>query len=187
MIGEIFNKKELPETRMIIAGNPVMLAKILNKKFNCLEFQESVLLEILKKHQIFSEFLENFINSIKKKKMETIRKFLNDTHFYVEGLETIIYEEKLKQNKSHNIRIPIEKPSLLQNFVYKLNEKLPECLPIDIFLDLSNAELINLFKLAKYALKYDDKGWAFNSSSLLMSYGMDVFYILDGEFAHLLK
>lgn len=64
-------------------------------------------------------------------------------------------------------QVEITNLSLIQLFIQEATKKFVEVLPIDIFLDISEEELPLIFAKAKYAAKYDEKGWANNASSLI--------------------
>ena len=83
-------------------------------------------------------------------------------------MEKIIYKEKIKSIPKNALYESIfEKKNLLQQFLIEMTKEIPEDLPIDIFLDISPENLSSLFSFAKYAIKYDDKGWSNNSSALI--------------------
>lgn len=49
--------------------------------------------------------------------------------------------------------------------LFESENKLKEVLPIDIFLNNSENEMLRTFQSAKYAVKLDPKGWTTNASS----------------------
>jgi hypothetical protein len=174
VITEISHREELKTTRLIILGNPSslnLLAEIIRKKFDCSEINEDILENIANE----SQDTQALIRSITEKKLRSIKSKLIEIGFYSEGMESLVYTGKLASQ--HNLlkekNIQLKEPSLIQKFIWEMASNIPEVLPIDIFLNIPQNELKQIFACAKYAIKYDGKGWANNASGLinLLSYG----------------
>jgi hypothetical protein len=75
--------------------------------------------------------------------------------------------------KQRNKSLIERKDDILQQFVQNLSDNVIEKLPIDIYLDLTLKELAMLAAKTKYAVKYDEKGWADNASAHIntLAYG----------------
>lgn len=173
------NKEVLPTTRLIIVGKPdslKLLAEIINKKFDCLKvITEELLSKIMLSEKGFGDIIDSVIRSVLDYKLETIKNTLTKIKAYSNGIEHVVLEGIMRENKEKNLALPVKitNPSNLQIFVSEIGKVIPEFLPIDIFLDIFAQDLPQIFAQAKYAMKYDEKGWANNASGLinLLSYG----------------
>lgn len=174
------NKEALPTTRLIMVGKPdslKLLAEIINKKFDCPKIiTEDLLSAILYSEiKVFGEIIETAKKSLLDYKLDAIKNALIKIRAYSDGIERQVLEGVIRENKGKQLASSVEiiNPSKLQIFVSEIGKIVPEFLPIDIFLDISAQDLPKIFAKAKYAIKYDEKGWANNASGLinLLSYG----------------
>ena len=169
------HKMDLPETRLIIVGKTFsfeLLAKLLNAKFGFKDvITDELLEEVLKPSTNLDQIIEKIIDIAKKCKLSEITKSLKQVGAYSDGIEQIILGRKVFE--MHKFDIPMVNPSKLQLLYIALANHLPELLPIDFVLDGSREDLHSVFARAKYAIKYDEKGWANNASGLinLLAYG----------------
>lgn len=98
-------------------------------------------------------------------RLQEEKKRLIQRGSYTEGAEKLSIEQQLQSTSFTQIKII--NPSNLQTFVTRLAELMPEVLPIDIALNIDQEDTYEVFSRAKYAIKYDNKGWANNASSLI--------------------
>ena len=65
----------------------------------------------------------------------------------------------------------------LQEYIQKACERVVDALSIDIFVNVEESNVEELFGQAKYSIKYDEKGWANNASALInsLAYGSIVY------------
>lgn len=159
-------RTELPTTRLIIAGKPnslKLLATIINKKFSCggtVTFK--MLEEIIDPLKDHHEITDKIINAMLDFKLTSIKKSLQAAGSYSEGIERQVLESIHKKPTEE-----LGNHSKLQYLVHMMAQVIPEYLPIDIFLNISSENLHHILLKTKYAIKYDEKGWANNSSGLI--------------------
>jgi len=166
-------KKELPSTRLVIVGKPIsleLLADILNKKFNCPKKIDSDILSQVQK-DFRNQYTTEIKNMIAAHRLEDLKKSLIQVGPCNDEIATKTLQDMAKQNQ--HLKVNIINPSKLQTFIFELNNEIPEALPIDIFLDVPTESLPYIVSQTKYAIKYDNKGWANNSSALIniLSFG----------------
>ena len=179
VITEASSRRELSKTRLIMVGSPVslkLLAEIINKKFDCgSTVTAGDLKEIHSAGQQTQQVVQKIISKITEQKLFALIKEITKIGFYSEGIEQQVYKQKLHSSSETSLvtKVKIANPTPLQQFVTVLAKHIPESLPIDIFLDIPQNELEQIFARVKYAVKYDEKGWANNASGLinLLSYG----------------
>ena len=172
-------KETLPNTRLIIIGKAIsydLLAKIINKKFAIDIKAEIITGEILQdishlEYEMAEVEIQKILMNIVQYKKSMIQKSLIKVNSYVENIEDHIFSNLLKN--THSLQVDIDLQSNLQSLIRRISENVPEALPIDIFLDVPQEELPKIFAHTKYAIKYDEKGWANNASGLinLLCYG----------------
>lgn len=162
--------EDLSKSRLIIAGkcdSYKILAEILKAQYQ-ITLDEYLLKEIEDGSKI--DFI-SMIRDFKERKNKVIQEAIPKHAPCQKKLAEYGFEQSLIQYKS-NAFVTIEreeKISKLQEFISLLAASIPEILPIDIFLDVSMNSLAKLFNKAKYAIKFDEKGWANNASSLINS------------------
>lgn len=112
------------------------------------------------------KFLDYFSENIEiiKKSLETSIKTIRISED--KGWDKIL-ECSVEINELGTEHIKIEK---LKNFVNILQNKekeleATELLPIDIYIGLENNDVVKELQKSKYAVKYDNKGWANNASA----------------------
>lgn len=174
-------KKELPNTRLLVVGKASscdLLAEILKKKFGLdklksIEYLSKLLQDIVKSDRFDEKIIldiSDFIKKAEEFRINQIKQILYKTGVYQNGDEES-FVQRIKDKATKDL-VTLDKPSLLQQFINLLTV-IPEILPIDIYLDVSRDELQAIFTKTKYAIKYDEKGWANNASGLinLLAYG----------------
>ena len=173
-------KEILPNTRLIIVGKPdslKLLAEIINKKFNCPKVITEDLLSAIfnSNYENLPKILGEAIKTVLDYKLKIIKDALTKNGVYSYRIEHQVLEGLIKEKQENHLAssVKIINPSKLQIFVSELGNSIPEFLPIDIFLDILPQDLPQIFAQAKYAIKYDEKGWANNASGLinLLCYG----------------
>lgn len=171
------HKNNLPDTRLVIVGKSVdldVLAKLLNEKFGFKDVIKAEGLGQLAALQADSapEMVGAMIGTVRWHKLAQIKQAIVRTATYEEDIEYYILSQVMSKFRTHT-KIELGKKSNLQLFVEGLNITIPEVLPIDFVLDAAKEDLPAIFSQAKYAIKYDEKGWANNASGLinLLSYG----------------
>lgn len=169
----------LSNIRVILAGKPSsyqLLSQIINSKFS-LHQEHGILCDDIdlekygdkekwekhlhKKYESITTYSKlNFFQNIQKSAPKISKQ--ESDKFY-----EILIE---KQQKKPLIE---KKDDPLQQFVQALSNSVIEKLPIDIYLDLTPKELEILAANTKYAVKYDEKGWANNASAHIntLAYG----------------
>lgn len=158
--------KDLPSSRLIIVGklsSNNLLADILNQKYGLIKKFDEDCIESIIQNPTNMDIIEKIKNIIIDEISISLKKTL--PNFSTEMAENV-YKEYLTKS-SQKTKIVHSPDNVLQKFIDELAEKIPEKLPIDIFLDVKPETLAELYQKAKYCIKFDDKGWANNSSSLI--------------------
>ncbi len=160
--------KKLPDTRLVIVGKVSsygLLALILNKKFAVNEIITNDDLQTIvnSDDEQLEQNIQQLINKITREKKQNIEEKIKTLGNYNEGLIDSIFEGLQKHSNS----VQLQQKSTLQHLVDSIDSNVPEKLPIDLYLDVNKNELPLVFNQIKYAIKYDEKGWANNASALI--------------------
>lgn len=177
---EIANNRDLPDLlkkmRILMVGNPLsyeLLADILNEKFGLNTDKVHIDADLLKR--IANEEPQDlgaFTAQMRHEKMHQLKHKISSQSMISDELIQHFYQNILEEQKAARTKAIITL-SPIQKFVQHLESEMTEVLPIDIFLNVCREQLPAIFDQAKYAVKFDEKGWANNASALInmLAYG----------------
>lgn len=158
-------KESLSHTRLIIAGKVVsyvLLAQIIKAKYGIKDLDDKQLKEF-DKGVDYNKFIQQVIALKKQKIFSSISADVACT----EDMVSVLFKNALDLSNAKSVKCLQAPCNPLGVFINELSQTIPEVLPIDIFLDVELDALGALFVQAKYAIKYDEKGWANNASALI--------------------
>lgn len=170
-----FEKKaELPETRLIVVGKVFsydLLADLMNAKFGLKNIVSDVDLKNIDQFETQDEAkpeIDRLIKEIRRSKLKDIKSALQKAGSYTDDIEYYVLNQKMSQYlSSATLKVQVTNPCNLQILVEELIFLIPEALPIDFALNVGKQDLPGIFAQAKYAIKFDEKGWANNASGLI--------------------
>lgn len=166
--------------RILIIGNPLsyeLLAQIINRKFGCdspnqAHVNKELLLKIVNNSVLGQEAVQ-LIEKVKNEKIGQFKHLTSSQFMVPDELIAGFYANILTEQQKIKTQVKLSDPSYIQQFIGLMERNITEALPIDIFLNVNREELQYIFAQAKYAVKYDEKGWANNASGLInmLAYG----------------
>jgi glycosyltransferase involved in cell wall biosynthesis len=158
VVGNNDTKTQLKKAKAVLTASKKNLFNI------CKSFQKANL--NIKEITNAAEFLDYFSKHIEIARMNIQTSIKNIRASKDKSWDKIL-ECFVEVNELGEERIKIEK---LKNFIKALvsNETdlgTKQLLPIDIYIGLGNEEVLEELRKSKYAVKYDNKGWANNASA----------------------